>query len=99
MNSTATGRNARNIWFGTQSPVNVVLEADNTVRDYFEACDYFPQQKIGKKGPSSFSVECRISHPNEALPNILKFLPYIRVVSPPDLKAAVIERVKTYLKK
>lgn len=77
----------------------MTLEADNTVRDYFEACDYFPQQKIGRKGPSSFSVECRISHPNEALPNILKFLPYIRVVSPPDLKAAVLDRVKTYLKK
>jgi len=44
-------------------------------------------------------VECRISHPNEALPNILRFLPYIRVVSPPDLKARVLERVKGYLKK
>jgi len=44
-------------------------------------------------------VECRISHPNEALPNILRFLLYIRVVSPPDLKARVLERVKGYLKK
>jgi predicted DNA-binding transcriptional regulator YafY len=92
-------RNARNIWFGTQAPVKVTLEADNIVRDYFEACDYFPQQKIGRKGPSTFSIECRISHPNEALPNILRFLPYIRVVSPPDLKAAALERVKSYLKK
>jgi len=79
--------------------VKVTLEADNIVRDYFEACDYFPQQKIGKKGPKSFAIECRISHPNEALPNILRFLPYIRVVSPPDLKAAALERVKSYLKK
>lgn len=90
-------KEARNIWFNAHRDIKVVLEVENFIKDYFLLSEYFPLQKIVSEGKSTFRVETTIAHPLEAIPNIMRFIPYIRVVSPPSLKKDVLERVQKYL--
>ncbi len=90
-------KEARNIWFNVNRCQKVVLEADNCVKDYFKLSEYFPLQKIVSEGKSSFRLESTICHPLEVIPNIMRFIPYIRVVSPPQLKENIRKKVKQWL--
>lgn len=90
-------RTARNIWFNRDRSTRVVMEVSNRIKDYFELSEYFPAQKMTEQGPDTFKVEARICTHNEAVPNILRFLPDIKVIEPKDLKDEVDRRIKEYL--
>jgi predicted DNA-binding transcriptional regulator YafY len=91
-------KEARNIWFNARRDIKVTLEIDNQIREYFDLSEYFPKQKIVATGPKTFRVETMICNEMEALPNIMRFMPYIKVVAPASLKKSVVEKVKQYLK-
>ena len=90
-------KTARNIWFNRDRNIRVVMEVSNRIKDYFELSEYFPAQKIIAEGPDSFKVEAKICVHNEAVPNILRFLPDIKVLEPKDLKDEVNRRITDYL--
>ncbi|KAF0125893.1 MAG: hypothetical protein FD189_1314 [Elusimicrobia bacterium] len=90
-------KEARNIWFNGNRCQKVVLEADNCIKDYFKLSEYFPLQKIVSEGPKSFRIELTICHPLEVVPNIMRFIPYIRVIGPSSLRGEVRDRVKQWL--
>ena len=92
-----TLKTARNIWFNRDRSTRVVMEVSNRIKDYFELSEYFPAQKIIAEGKDSFTVEARICVHNEAVPNILRFLPDIKVLEPKDLKDEVNLRINDYL--
>jgi len=92
-----TLKTARNIWFNRDRNIRVVMEVSNRIKDYFELSEYFPAQKIISEGPDSFKVEAKICVHNEAVPNILRFLPDIKVLAPQDLKDEVNRRIADYL--
>jgi predicted DNA-binding transcriptional regulator YafY len=92
-----TLKEARNIWFNSNRCTKVLLEADNCIKDYFKLSEYFPLQKIVSEGPSTFQVECLICHELEVIPNIMRFIPYIRVIGPSKLRNKVREKVQQWL--
>ncbi len=92
-------KEARNIWFNNERCIEVVLEVDNFIKDYFLLSDYFPRQEIVNEGPRTFRVKSMICHELEAIPNIMRFMPYIKVIEPPSLKASVEAKVREWLKK
>ncbi|MBU2572461.1 MAG: WYL domain-containing transcriptional regulator [Elusimicrobia bacterium] len=91
-----TLKTARNIWFNRDRSIRVVMQVSNRIKDYFELNEYFPAQKIVEEGPDSFKLEAKICVHNEAVPNILRFLPDIKVLEPKDLKDEVNRRIKEY---
>ncbi len=92
-----TLKEARNIWFNRERNTKVVLEIDNKIKDYFQLNEYFPLQKITSEGKDTFRVETQITNHFEVIPNILRFIPFIKVVSPQSLKEDILEKVKEYL--
>ena len=88
-------KGAKNIWF-SPAKTKFLLKVKNTIKDYFEMSEFFPEQKITDEGPEYFTIEARYSHYNEVVPNILRFLPAITVLEPAELKAEVAWRVNTY---
>ena len=92
-----TLKDARNIWFNRDRCIRVVMEISNRIKDYFELSEYFPAQKIIAEGKDTFKVEAKICTHNEAVPNILRFLPDIKVIEPIDLKDEVDRRISEYL--
>lgn len=92
-----TLKTARNIWFNRDRNTRVVMEVSNCIKDYFELCEYFPAQKIIAEGPDTFKVEAMICVHNEAVPNIMRFMPDIKVLEPKDLKDEVNRRISEYL--
>lgn len=92
-----TLKNACNIWFNRDRCTRVVMEVSNGIKDYFKLTDYFPAQRIIAEGPKTFQVEAKICVHNEAVPNILRFLPEIEVLEPKDLKSEVDRRISVYL--
>ncbi|MCX5784549.1 MAG: WYL domain-containing protein [Elusimicrobia bacterium] len=92
-----TLKTARNIWFNRDRSTRVVMQVSNCIKDYFKLSEYFPAQKIIEEGPLSFKVESKICVHNEAVPNILRFLPYIKVLEPKDLRDEVNRRINDYL--
>jgi predicted DNA-binding transcriptional regulator YafY len=92
-----TLKDARNIWFNRDRCTRVVMEVSNRIKDYFELTEYFPAQKIIAQGPETFKVEAKICVHNEAVPNIMRFLPDIKVLEPKELKDEVNRRIADYL--
>lgn len=88
-------KEAKNIWFGP-AKTKFRLKVMNTIKDYFEMSEFFPEQKIKDEGREYFTIEARYSHYNEVVPNILRFLPAITVLEPAELKAEVAWRVNAY---
>lgn len=92
-----TLKEARNIWFNRERNIKVTLEIDNSIKQYFQLSEYFPLQKIVSEGKNTFLVETMIDNPYEVIPNILRFIPAIKVVSPLSLKQVIMGKVKEYM--
>jgi predicted DNA-binding transcriptional regulator YafY len=88
-----------NIWFTEKRDKLIVLKVDKGVAMYFKQQVYFPLQKITKENrDGSLRIETKICHNEEILRIILRWIPYVHVIKPKDLKVEVEEIVKGYLK-
>jgi len=89
-----------NIWFTERRDKQVVLKVDKEAARYFKQQVYFPLQKIIKENrDGSLRIETKICHNEEILRIIFRWIPYVHVVRPKDLKAEVEKIVNGYLKK
>lgn len=89
-----------NIWgIADRKIINVKLEIDGWAVDYFKNFELFKAQKIKEKKDGSISLEGKISKFEEIIPQILRWMPCVRVVSPAALSAQVRKIVDEYLKK
>ena len=87
-----------NIWFTEKRDKQVILKVDKEAARYFKQQVYFPLQKIVKENrDGSLRVETKICHNEEILRIIFRWIPYVHVVKPKDLKIEVEEIVKGYL--
>ena len=87
-----------NIWFTEKRDKQVVLKVDKDVAMYFKRQVYFPLQKITKENrDGSLRIETKICHNEEILRIILRWIPYVHVIKPKDLKVEVEDIVKGYL--
>jgi predicted DNA-binding transcriptional regulator YafY len=88
-----------NIWFSEKRDKKVVLKVDKEVARYFKQREYFPLQKIKKENKDgSLVVESMVSDHMEVIPNIMRWIPNVRVVSPAGLKEEIASRIEKYLK-
>jgi len=88
-----------NIWFTERRDKQVVLKVDKDVAMYFKQQVYFPLQKITKENrDGSLRIETKICHNEEILRIIFRWIPYVQVVKPKDLKVEVENIIKGYLK-
>ena len=87
-----------NIWFTEKRDKQVVLKVDKEAARYFKQQVYFPLQKITKENrDGSLRIETTICHNEEILRIIFRWIPYVHVVKPKDLKIEVENIVKGYL--
>ena len=88
-----------NIWFTEKRDKQVVLKVDKEAASYFKQQVYFPLQKITKENrDGSLRIETKICHNEEILRIIFRWIPYVHVVKPKELKIEVGNIVKGYLK-
>ena len=88
-----------NIWFSEKKDKKVILKVDKEAARYFKQQVYFPLQKIIKENrDGSLRLETRICQNEEIIFIIFRWIPYVHVVTPKDLKIEVEKIVKSYLK-
>lgn len=88
-----------NIWFTEKRDKQVVLKVDKEAARYYKQQVYFPLQKIAKENKDgSLRIETKICHNEEILRIIFRWIPYVHVVKPKDLKVEVGKIVREYLK-
>ena len=89
-----------NIWFSEKRGKKVVVSVDKDAASFFRKKTYFPLQKIVKeRKDGSLIIESKVCQDMEAIPVILRWMPYITIISPKELKDEVKNRVKKYLTK
>lgn len=84
-------------WF-SDNIIEVVLEIDNTIKDYIVRKDIFPNKKIIKQTDDKLILSTNISYDEEILGIVKYWLPYIKIVSPTYLNDKLSNILKEYLK-
>lgn len=87
------------VWFDERPLRKVILKADKEVAQFFKDRKFFPRQKIKTNKDGSLVIEARISSNMEIIPNLMRWIPMVTVVSPKDLKDEVKKKISSYLKK
>lgn len=88
-----------NVWFDERPLKKVILKADKEVALFFKDKKYFPRQKIKTNKDGSLTIEAKISSNMEIIPNLMRWIPMVTVVSPRELKDEVKKKISAYLKK
>jgi len=87
-----------NIFFEGERNIEVSLKVAAQVAHYFKQRSYFPEQEIKKEEKNGdIILTCKISKAEEILMIIFHWIPYIKVISPKEIKDAVKTQVKKYL--
>jgi len=88
-----------NAWFSEKHNIKVVLNVSSEVAMYFMRKKYFPAQKImSKRKDGSLIIEAKVGRSMEVLPSVLFWMPYVKVISPKELKDEVRDVVNDYRK-
>jgi len=96
----ASFQTAINAYFKPElEPITVVLFLDNEVSKYFQRKPISTTQRVMKiYEDESCDIELTVTDLMEIIPTIQKFMPHIGVVEPTDLKDALSDNVRAYLK-
>lgn len=88
-----------NIFFEGERNIEVSLKVAAKVAHYFKQKNYFPEQKIVREEKSGdLIISSKVSKAEEILMIIFHWIPYIKVLSPKEIKEAVKTKVEAYLK-
>jgi len=88
-----------NVWFDERPPQKVVLKVDKEVARFFKDKKYFPRQKIKVNKDGSLTVESKVSSYMEIIPNLMRWIPMVTVISPEGLRDEVRRKITEFLKK
>jgi len=87
-----------NAWFSEKRDKKVALKVDKEVARYFEQRVYFPLQKINKENKDgSLGIETIISQYEEIIPIVFRWIPYVHVIEPKELKEEIKKKIAEYL--
>jgi len=84
-------------WFTTDKLLEVTLQIDNEVKEYFTRKDILPNQKIIKENDSHFIISTKVSYDDEILKLVKYWIPYIKIVKPEYLKEKLDIILQKYL--
>lgn len=89
-----------NIWFDSEQNVEIKLTIAPSIAGYFKEVKFFPYQKIEKElKDGSLLISCKTANFMQVLPQIKRWLPHIKVISPKELKQTLHKQLENYLKK
>jgi len=83
-------------WFSDVA-IEVVLDIDVNVRDYFLRKEIFPNKKILENTPTSFMLSTTVAYDEEILGVVKYWLPHVRILSPQPLREKLSHLLRTYL--
>lgn len=87
-----------NIWFTEKRDKKVVLKVNKDAAKYFRQKIYLPLQKIAKENKDgSLAVECWVNNYNEVIPTILRWIQYVYIIEPKELKEGIKDILLRYL--
>lgn len=90
---------ARNIWgVSGGRRIEIKLEIRDWAKDYFKNFILFKNQKVKERKDGILELNAEISKFEEVLPQILRWIPCVKVISPPSLIQETRKVVKQYLK-
>jgi len=85
------------IWF-SEDKREVVLKIDHSIASYFKRRNLLPNQHIDKElEDGGLIVSSRIAHDEQILPLITYWLPNMHIISPDELREALLQRLGHYL--
>ena len=84
-------------WF-TQELIEVVLEINNTAKEYFFRKDTLPNKQILEQKENYFTVSTKVSYDDEILRVVKYWMPYIKIVFPLYLREKFNNILEDYLK-
>ncbi|MEW5950754.1 MAG: transcriptional regulator [Elusimicrobia bacterium] len=91
---------SHNIWgVAPKKYTNIKLEIKDWAADYFRNFILFKDQKIKERKDGTIELEAKISKFEEVLPQIFRWIPCVRVISPYSLAWEVKSILEEYLKK
>ena len=89
---------SKNIWFGTERNITIKLLVSGNAVEYFKKHDYFPSQNIEKEHKNdSITVSCRANNFMEVLPQIKRWIPCVKVITPIALAETLKAEIKAYM--
>lgn len=87
-----------NIWFDMEQNLQIKLKVTKTIAGYFKEVEFFPYQKIEKEyKDGSLLVSCRTANFMQVLPQIQRWLPHIKVISPAKLEEQLAQQLAAYI--
>jgi len=86
-------------WFTTDKLIEVTLQIDNEVKDYFNRKEILSNQKIIEQNDTHFIISTKVSYDDEILKVVKGWLPYIKIVKPLYLKEKMDNVLACYLDK
>lgn len=87
-----------NIWFSEKRDKRVVLKVNKDAAKYFRQRIYLPLQKIATENKDgSMIVECWVNNYNEVIPTILRWIQYVYIIEPKELKEGIKDILLGYL--
>lgn len=87
-----------NIWFSEKRDKKVILEVNKDASKYFRQRIYFPLQKIAQGDKDgSLVVECWVDNYNEVIPTILRWIQYVNIIEPKELREEIKGILLKYL--
>jgi predicted DNA-binding transcriptional regulator YafY len=90
---------AINVWFEPDNePYRVTLFIDAEISKYFKRKPISKNQVVSSLyDDGSMEITFKITHNNEVIREVLKWIPHIKVLEPESLKAEIEDRVKKWV--
>jgi predicted DNA-binding transcriptional regulator YafY len=84
------------IWLGEKQ--SVILEVTGKARQYFKARPLVPQQQLLSETDNTLILSTQIRHADQLLPIVQYWIPFVRIIEPKEMQAALVVQLNEYLK-
>ena len=84
-------------WF-SQDNINVILEIDSHVSEYFLRRELLPNQTILKNTKEKLVLQTKVSYDDEILKIVRYWIPHIKIKEPEYLQEKLLNELNVYLK-
>lgn len=84
-------------WFTNDELIEVTLQIDNKVKEYFTRKEILSNQKLVEQNENHFTISTKVSYDDEILKLVKYWIPYIKIVSPQSLQDKLNCTLQDYL--
>jgi len=81
----------------SQEPIEVTLQIDLEVAEYFLRRELLPQQEVVEKNASHLILKAKVAYEEEVFRMVRYWIPHIRILEPIELQEKLENSLKSYL--